>query len=327
MTAHLWKKPEAVSTKAETARHGTPRALLALLEGMRPRHWVKNGVVFAGLVFAQEMLNLPSVLISLSAFAIFCALSSSVYLINDIADMRKDAAHPTKRNRPLPSGRLSVGAAALWAGGLAAIGLGVSGLINLPFFLMAAGYFALNLAYSFALKNMLILDVFSVAAGFVIRAAAGAEAIRVDISPWLLVCSLLLALFLALSKRRHELVLLSEAAESHRSILAHYSPYLLDQMIAVVTASTLVTYTLYTMWPDTVQKFGTTGMVYTVPFVIFGIFRYLYLVHRREQGGSPERSLVLDIPMLVNVVLWLLVSVLVLYYFGGRLAEPGHGLG
>lgn len=312
------EKPYAVGAKAEKTRAGALTALLALLEGMRPRHWVKNGVVFAGLVFAQEMLNLPSVLISLGAFAIFCALSSSVYLINDIADLRNDAMHPTKRNRPLPSGRLSVGAAAWSAGALAIVGLVASDFINFPFFLLAAGYFALNLAYSFALKNMLILDVFSVAAGFVIRAAAGAEAIGVEISPWLLVCSLLLALFLALSKRRHELVLLSEAAESHRSILAQYSPYLLDQMIAVVTASTLVTYTLYTMWPDTVEKFGTRGMVYTVPFVIFGIFRYLYLVHRKEQGGSPERSLVLDAPMLINVVLWLLVSVIVLYSAGGR---------
>jgi 4-hydroxybenzoate polyprenyltransferase len=317
-----------MNVKAETGSGGPPllglrrasplTVAIALLEGMRPRHWVKNGIVFAGLIFGQEMLDIKSALIGVGAFAIFCVLSSSVYLINDIADLEKDAAHPTKRKRPLPSGRLSVGAAAWWAGALAAAGLAASALTNFPFFLLAAGYFALNLAYSFVLKNVLILDVFSVAAGFVIRAAAGAEAIRVDISPWLLVCSLLLALFLALSKRRHELVLLNEAAESHRRILAHYSPYLLDQMIAVVTASTLVTYTLYTMWPDTVKKFGTHGMVYTVPFVIFGIFRYLYLVHRQEQGGSPEKSLISDLPMLINVALWLLVSVLVLYHVGGR---------
>jgi len=196
---------------------------------------------------------------------------------------------------------------------LGAAGLAASYWINPGFLLLAVIYFTLNLAYSFVLKHVMILDVICVAVFFVLRAAAGAEAIAVRISPWLLICTILLALFLALSKRRHELVLLEAAASHHRRILAEYSPYLLDQMISVVTASTVVSYCLYTMWPETVAKFGTTNLVFTVPFVLFGIFRYLYLIHQKDEGGSPERIPFTDVPMIINLLLWLATVGIILY--------------
>jgi 4-hydroxybenzoate polyprenyltransferase len=212
------------------------------------------------------------------------------------------------------SGRLSTLSAVLGAIAFVAIaeGLWFPGM-NWRFGALAGAYFALSLAYSFVLKNVVILDVFVVAAGFVIRAAAGAEAVNVAVSPWLLICAMLLALFLALSKRRHEMVLLGDAAAAQRATFSHYTPYLLDQMMAVVTASTVVCYCLYTMWPDTVDKFGTHNLVYTIPFVLFGVYRYLYLVHRAEQGGSPEKVLLTDVPMLADVVLWLVAVGVILY--------------
>ena len=285
----------------------------AAFEALRPRQWMKNTFVFAGLIFSENLANRRDDLLVLAAFAIFCVISSSVYLINDLADIEQDRSHPTKCRRPLASGRLSPAAAVVMAVLLGAAGLAASYWINPGFLLLAVIYFTLNLAYSFVLKHVMILDVICVAVFFVLRAAAGAEAIAVRISPWLLICTILLALFLALSKRRHELVLLEAAASHHRRILAEYSPYLLDQMISVVTASTVVCYCLYTLWSETVNKFGTHNLVYTVPFVLFGIYRYLYLVHRAEQGDQPDKVLLTDIPMLVDVALWLAAVVLIIY--------------
>jgi 4-hydroxybenzoate polyprenyltransferase len=233
--------------------------------------------------------------------------------VNDLVDLERDRLHPTKRHRPLASGALPVSAAVVAAVVFGVGALVASFLLNAPFGWLALAYVALNLGYSFGLKHVVILDVFAVAIFFVIRAAAGAEAVQVKISPWLLICTILLALFLALSKRRHELVLLEASAGDHRRSLAEYSPYLLDQMIAVVTASTVVSYCLYTMWPETVTKFHTQSMVYTIPFVIFGIFRYLYLIHQKEEGGAPERILVSDVPMIANLLLWLGAAALILY--------------
>jgi 4-hydroxybenzoate polyprenyltransferase len=296
----------------------------ALIESLRPRQWTKNLIVFAGVIFARKLGDWESVLLSFVAFAIFCFLSSSTYLINDLADAPRDREHPSKRHRPIASGRLAPSAAWGAAGALVllsgALALSLDrigparGGINLVFLLIALGYYLLNLAYSFALKHVVIVDVFCVAVGFVLRAAAGAVAIRVEISDWLLVCTILLALFIALSKRRHELVLLEEGAGGHRRSLSEYSPYLLDQMIAVVTASTVMAYALYTMNAETVQKVGSSHLVYSVPFVLFGIFRYLFLVHRRQEGGSPERVLVSDPPFIVNILLWLAAIGIVLYW-------------
>jgi 4-hydroxybenzoate polyprenyltransferase len=289
-------------------------AIKALIEELRPRQWLKNAIIFAGLIFSQRVSDARLSLTAVAAFALFCALSSSVYLINDLGDLERDRRHPVKRLRPLASGRLPISIA--WGIGpaLAVVGLGLSFALRWEFGLFALAYYVLNLAYTYWFKHIAIVDVMSIAVGFVIRAVAGAEAIAVEISPWLLVCTIFLALFLALSKRRHELLVLEAGAGDHRASLAQYSPYLLDQMIAVVTASTVISYCLYTMWPETVAKFHTHSLVYTTPFVIFGIFRYLYLVHQREQGGAPEKIPLTDAPMLVNLALWLATVGVILYH-------------
>jgi len=286
---------------------------LALLEAMRPGQWTKNLFVFAGVIFARKLAEPAAVIESIAAFGLFCLLSSAVYLINDVVDAEKDRAHPTKRTRPIASHRLSVPAATAAAVGLAAFSIGGSFALPPTFAALALIYLALNLAYSFRLKHIVILDVLCIAMFFVLRAAAGAAAIQVAISHWLLICTVLIALFIALSKRRHELVLLTDNASNHRASLGEYSPYLLDQMIAVMTASTLMAYILYTVDARTVSEFGSDRLAYTIPFVIFGIFRYLYLIHQKGEGGNPDRIIVSDRQFLVNIVLWAVAVGLTIY--------------
>jgi 4-hydroxybenzoate polyprenyltransferase len=286
-----------------------PRALLVSL---RPHQWTKNLFVLAPLAFSKHLFDGDAVVRAGAALVAFCALSGGVYLINDLVDVERDRLHPLKRQRPIASGALRARTARAAAAVLLALGLAASWVLGPGFLVCAAGYLALNLAYSYGLKNLVILDVLAVAAGFVLRPVAGALAIQVVFSDWLLVCTILLALFLALAKRRHELVTLPDAA-SHRAILAEYSPYLLDQMIAVVTASCLTAYAFYTLAPETVAKYRTDRLALTIPFVIYGIFRYLYLVHRKEQGGSPSDVLLTDRPLLAATVLWGLVVVLIVY--------------
>jgi len=297
--------------------------LRALLEAMRPRQWTKNLFVLAGVVFGRRLHDPAAVANSMAAFALFCLLSSSVYLINDVADAEQDRQHPAKRARPVASGRLSPGAALTAAAALAAGSLALSLALPLAFTLTAAAYFALNLLYSFALKDVVILDVLAISIFFVLRAVAGAEAVGVEISHWLLICTLLLALFIALSKRRHELVLLEQNASAHRESLTEYTPYLLDQMIAVVTASVVMAYTLYTVDERTVAEFGTRWLLVTIPFVMFGVFRYLYLIHQRGEGGDPDRIILSDRPFLINLLLWTATAGAVIYLlqrlpWGGR---------
>jgi len=280
---------------------------------MRPRQWTKNLIVFAGVIFAERLGDGDALATAFITFALFCFLASSAYLINDLLDIKSDRQHPEKCQRPIASGQLSPTIAVIVALILALVGLGLAFWIDWILGWLALAYYVLTTTYSFTVKHIVILDAMSIAVGFVIRAAAGAEAIHVPISPWLLLCALLLALFLALTKRRHELTLLENGAVNHRPILAEYNTYLLDQMIGVVTASTLVCYSLYTLWPETVAKFGTHNLAFTIPFVLFGIFRYLYLVHQKGEGGKPERILVSDIPFIINMLLWLLVAVVVLY--------------
>jgi 4-hydroxybenzoate polyprenyltransferase len=287
--------------------------ITALVETMRPRQWTKNLIVFAGVIFAQRLRDTEAVATAFVAFALFCFLASAVYLINDVLDKEADRQHPVKCKRPIASGRLHPDTAITAAILLCSLGLALAFWIDALLGWMAAAYFLLSASYSFTVKHIVILEAMSVAAGFVIRAAAGAQAIHVVISPWLLLCTLLLALFLALTKRRHELLLLENNAVSHRPILAEYSPYLLDQMISVVTASTLVCYSLYTLWPETVEKFGTHNLGLTIPCVLFGILRYLYLVHQKGEGGRPERILVRDLPFVLNLLVWLGIVVAVLY--------------
>jgi 4-hydroxybenzoate polyprenyltransferase len=290
---------------------------VALVRSLRPSQWTKNLIIFAGLMFGQRLLDGSAVVRSLIAFAVFCALSSVVYLINDIADRAADRQHPTKRYRPIASGALSVSTALVVAGILATAALVTAYLLRLEFGFVATAYLGLLALYSGPLKHIVIIDVLTIAIGFVLRAAAGAIAVDVEIGHWLLIATVLLALFLALSKRRHELVLLGEGATNHRRILQEYSPYLLDQMISVVTASTLVAYALATVSPETIEKFGTNKLGLTLPFPLYGIFRYLYLVHQKEGGGSPSDMLLTDRPLLVCVALWAIAVAVIIY--GARL--------
>ena len=286
-----------------------PRAVFVSL---RPHQWLKNLVVLAALVFSKHLFDVDAVAQAGLAFVVFCALAGVVYLVNDLADLERDRLHPSKRTRPLASGALSPAVARAAAALLFAFAVAAAWSLGPGFLLCALAYPALGLAYSLALKHVVILDVLAVALGFVLRAVAGAFAIGVHFSPWLLVCTILLALFLVLAKRRHELVTLDDAV-AHRQILAEYSPYLLDQMIAVVTASCLTAYAFYTLAPETVEKYRTERLALTIPFVIYGIFRYLYLVHRRDQGGSPGDVLLTDRPLLATVALWAVAMVLIVY--------------
>jgi len=269
--------------------------------------------VFAALAFSKHLFERGPLLRSLLAFALFCALSGAVYLLNDVADVERDRLHPVKRLRPIASGQLAVRTAVTIAIGLGLAALGGSWLLGPAFLISAACYLALNLLYSFRLKEVVIVDVLAVSLGFVIRAVAGGVAIGVAVSDWLLICTVLFALFLSLSKRRHELTSLSGAAAGHRAILAEYSPYLLDQMIGVVTASCLMAYAFYTTAEETRQKFQTDRLAWTIPFVLYGIFRYLYLVHQKEKGGSPTDVLLTDRPLLLDVALWAAAVVFIVY--------------
>ena len=285
-----------------------------LLISLRPGQWAKNLLVFAGLLFGLRLFDVTAVGRACAAFGIFCLLSGVVYLINDIADRDSDREHPLKARRPIASGALTLPAAITAAMVLGVVGLAGAFALGPRFFVVALFYLALLALYSGTLKHIVIIDVLAIAVGFVLRAVAGAVAVDVDISHWLLVCTILLALFISLAKRRHELMLLTDGAASHRPILGEYTPYLLDQMIAVVTASTLIAYVFYTISPETEQKFGTHWLGLTVPFPLYGIFRYLYLVHQREGGGSPADLLLTDRPLLVCVTLWVVSVVLIIYH-------------
>jgi len=269
--------------------------------------------VLAGIVFGGRLLELTAGASALAAFAVFCGLSGAVYLFNDVADRHADQNHPLKRERPIASGQLAVSTAVGAGVILGAAGIAVGFAINTRFGLIAATYVCALLLYSVALKHVVIVDVLMIAAGFVLRAVGGAVAVDVPIGHWLLICTTLLALFLALSKRRHELMLLAEGAMDHRRILEEYSPYLLDQMIGVVTSSTLIAYTVYATSADTAERLGTGKLGLTIPFVLYGIFRYLYLVHQKRGGGSPAAMLLTDRPLLGCVALWA-ASVIALLY-------------
>lgn len=284
-----------------------------LIQSLRPRQWSKNLLVFAGLVFAGRLLDLQAALAAGAAFAIFCALSGVVYLINDVIDRESDREHPLKRSRPIASGAVSVSLAVVTAVGLTVASLAASLALSRTFLLVAVSYLLLNVLYSTLLKHVVILDVLTIAIGFVLRAAAGAVAVEVALSRWLFVCTILLALFISLAKRRHELVLLASGAREHRPILDEYSPYLLDQLIGISAASSLIAYILYTISQENTERFGTPWLDLTIPFPIYGIFRYLYLVHRRDGGGSPADLLLADTPLLVCVVSWIVAIIVIVY--------------
>ncbi len=286
----------------------------SLVHVLRPEQWVKNLLVFAALIFSKRLFHPRDVQLAAAAFACFCLLASAAYVVNDLRDVENDRRHPLKSRRPLASGQLTPRTAIAIASLLGAAGLALAALLGTDFLEIAAAYAGLQVAYSFGLKNIVILDAMAIATGFVLRAVAGGVVLAVEVSPWLVICTFLLALFLAFSKRRHEVVLLGEEdAGAHRASLRDYSPYFLDQMISVVTASTVVAYAIYTVSPEVRGKLQTEHLFVTIPFVLYGIFRYLYLVHRREGGGNPTRELLTDRPLWANVLLWIGTAVWLLY--------------
>lgn len=284
-----------------------------LLVSLRPDQWTKNLIVFAGLIFGRRLFDPDALGRSVALFGVFCALSSAMYLLNDVSDREEDRRHPVKARRPIAAGHVSTGAALAAAGGLGATGLGAAFWLSAAVGGVAAGFVALVLTYSHVLKHVVILDVLAISFGFVLRAAAGALAIGVPISQWLLVCTVLLALFLGLSKRRQEITFLGATAVAHRRSLAEYTPELLDRMITVVAAATLVSYAIYTTDQETIGKFNTTLLTLTIPFPIYGIFRYLYLVQQQRGGGSPAEMLVRDRPLLACVLLWVVAAIAIIY--------------
>jgi len=282
--------------------------LKAYMQLLRPRHWIKNLFVFAALLFSRNIDKLPSLVEATWAFLCFCITASAVYIFNDIIDIEKDRKHPRKCRRPLASGRIGRGEAAM----LLAIML--PAVVILPFLsgfsfgLVILIYLLNNLLYTLYLKNIVILDVMSIAAGFILRVAGGAIAIDVQISPWIILCTFLLALFLGFSKRRNELQVLEQDALDHRSILGQYSLEFIDNMLSIVTASTLISYSMYTFFA-TDEKYS----MLTIIFVLYGIFRYQYIIYNKKQGESPEEIVLSDKPMLVNIILWILASMAILY--------------
>jgi 4-hydroxybenzoate polyprenyltransferase len=288
--------------------------IYGLLRTLRPKQWIKNIFVFAALVFDQKLLNLPLLAKTLAAFVLFCMISSTVYIINDLVDLEKDKQHPKKRRRALPSGQLQPWFAVVAAVGILAVCLPLSFWLHVHFGAIVLGYFLLNLAYSFALKNMVIIDLMVVASGFVLRVAAGvvvADAER--FSPWLYVCIIFLALFMVIGRRRHELTLLADGANSHRKILEEYTVDYLDEMSHLVATGAIISYSLYTFSAANLP--ANHSMMLTIPFVIYGVFRYQYMIHVKGEGGAPEMMVYTDLPFLINGLLFGLSVVLIMYAF------------
>jgi 4-hydroxybenzoate polyprenyltransferase len=297
--------------------------LRAVLKTMRPKQWTKNVFVFAALVFDRKLTNLGALVPTVLTVVAFCLISSTVYLINDLVDIEKDRQHPTKRNRPLPSGQLNPRVALAAAVIIPLICLPAVFALNVPLGLILTAYLALMVLYSFHLKHVVIIDVMTIAAGFVLRVAAGVVVIDVArFSPWLYVCMTLLALFMGIGKRRHELTALRENANNHRASLEHYSLELIDQMSVVVTSAAIMAYSLYTFSaPNLPRVDGEPLMMFTIPFVLYGIFRYQYLIHVKKQGGTPEDIVLRDVPFMVDMMLYG-VTVLILMYALGPESYP-----
>jgi 4-hydroxybenzoate polyprenyltransferase len=284
-----------------------------LLLALRPYQWTKNLLVFAALVFALELQDTEKLRAAVLAFLCFCAASSATYLLNDLRDRERDRTHPEKAQRPIAAGRVSVPVAASTALILAAVALLGGYAVNERLAAVIAAYLALQAAYSYGLKQVPIIDALCVSAGFLLRAVGGAEAVQVPISSWLLMCTLFLSIFISFAKRRHEFVTLPAGGEGHRQSLAGYSVDVLDQFITISAGATLISYALYTVDAETVAKFGSNRLLWTLPYVIFGVFRYLFLVHSNEEAGDPSLALVRDKPLLITVALWSLTVVALLY--------------
>ena len=293
-----------------------------IVESMRIHQWTKNLVLFAGLIFTLKFTDIHYVRFATMGFFLFSLAVSGMYILNDIVDIERDRLHETKRNRPIAAGKLPVGAAAAAAAFFLAVGVGGSFLVGAHFGFTVLAYVILTFFYSLVFKQIVLLDVTTLALGFVLRATAGVELIRdraarsgeeIALSPWLLVCAFFLALFLAIGKRRHELATLEGDAARHRAALGAYTPRLLDQLVSVVTSATLLAYSVYTIAPETLDKFGGRPLYLTIPLVLYGIFRYLYLMYAEEKGGNPSEHLYRDRPTLITVILWGLAVLAILY--------------
>ncbi|HRU38339.1 MAG TPA: decaprenyl-phosphate phosphoribosyltransferase [Candidatus Goldiibacteriota bacterium] len=282
------------------------------LDLLRVKQWIKNLLIYIALIFTNNLFNAGLFLRVTAGFFLLCFAASAIYILNDIIDRKEDAYHPDKKSRPIAKGSVSVPFASAISAILAVSALAGSFLISRDFFYVICVYLAMNILYTLKLKHAVILDIFIVAAGYVLRAIAGAVIISVAISPWLLICTSLLALFVIMAKRRHEVSTLSDAAR-HRKILSEYSVPLLDEMTSVVTASTVIAYSLYTFTSETAARHNY--LMLTIPFVLYGIFRYLYLVHKKNMGGSPETVFLRDIPTIVNILLWLSATISIVYFF------------
>lgn len=293
--------------------HKAFNKLVIIFHALRVYQWTKNLLVLAALIFAKQVMDPAQLLRSLAAFAAFCMAASATYLFNDFLDIEKDRAHPKKRMRPLASGALSIPAAWVMIIVLFAGSVAMGFTIRVPFLLSLLFYIALTISYSLFLKHFVIIDVMAVALGFVTRAMAGALALNVTFSNWLVVCSLFLALFLGLSKRRSEIVLLEDDAQNHRRVLLHYTVHYLDQLILIVAGGALITYTIYTCSPEVVARLGTDKLYLTLPFVLYGLFRYLFLVHERTGGGDPSSTLIQDPPLGITVILWAVACTIIIY--------------
>jgi len=280
---------------------------------LRPKQWTKNLLIFAALIFSLHLKDSTYDFATVLGFIIFCLVSGAVYTLNDVIDKERDKLHPTKSKRPIASGKLPVGYAILSFFAFSIFGLLAAFKLEEDFGWVVVVYFAIQILYTFLLKNIVILDIFVIAIGFVLRVVGGAKIISVEISNWLLVCTLFLSLFLALGKRRFELIKMATKATGHRSTLKEYSVTLLDQMITVVTSATVVAYAIYTLSPDTKAKFGNNNLLYTLPFVLYGVFRYLYLIYQKETGGHPEEILITDIPLIINILLYGFTVWLIIY--------------
>lgn len=289
-------------------------SVMPYLKLLRVKQWIKNLLLLVPLIFAQKFFDSVSLVNAVAALALFCLLSSSVYIFNDLHDLEDDKRHPVKKNRPLSSGsaRPTIALALAILLSLTAL-LGACYLNQWLGFIFAI-YLTMNFLYSYYLKTVVIIDVMVLALNYVLRVLAGTVVIHAAITHWLLVMIIFLSLFLGFGKRRHELTVLGEEATLHRLSLKEYNPYFLDQLIGVVTASTVGMYSLYTLNEEVVQRFGTSYLTLTIPFVLYGVFRYLYLIHQRQVGGNPAETILLDRPLLVDIILWFVAVVVIIYF-------------
>ncbi len=293
----------------------------AIIQTLRPYQWTKNSLVFAALIFSLSFFQTNLLLRSVVAFLLFCAASSAVYIMNDLKDLKEDRLHPLKKNRPLPSGKLPAGIAIAVMTLLAATAIAGSLLLHRKFAVVLGMYFLLNLGYSFGLKKVVILDVMMVSAGFLLRALAGAAVIDVEASRWLFLCTLMLALMLTTGKRYHEISFLQKEAGNHRKSLINYNIPLLEAMLLISGGASILTYSLYTISAETINHIGSPNLIYSTLFVVFGVFRYLYLLYVRAEGGDPARLVITDIPFIINGILWTLSILFIIYYQNSALRE------